>query len=42
MSGVDRRNLMIALVVVLLIAAIAYGCGRDIGPAEGAAALLPL
>ena len=40
MSGVDRRNLMIALVVVLLIAAIAYGCGRDIGPAEGAATLL--
>ena len=40
MSAVDRRNLVLALVVLLLIAAIAYGCGKDIGPAEGAAALL--
>ena len=42
MSAVDRRNIVVALVVVLLIAAIAYSCGRDIGPAEGAAALLLL
>lgn len=38
----DRRNIVIALVVILALAAIVYSCGKQAGPAEGAAALLLL
>lgn len=40
MIAVDRRNLVILAVVVLLVAAIGFSCGKTIGPAEGASGLL--
>lgn len=33
----DRRTLVIAVVVLLIVAGVVYSCGRKTGPAEGAA-----
>lgn len=32
----DRRNIALAAAVIAILGGVLYGCGRDIGPAEGA------
>ena len=38
--SVDRRNIVLAVVTVLILGLVVYSCGKDIGPAEGATGAL--